>query len=127
MKYLYPVLLLILNLSNAHAQDDKPTINKLWSRGEGIKNYVFDIEPDSVTFNFSEKDKWLASNIKAYGLVSFIEKGSDGRIILRRDSLGMEHFRTIDVMHLTLDSLKLYLHPEYLLIKSRLPMHQLNK
>ena len=113
MKYIFLILLLLINLSGAQAQDNQPTINKLWSRGEGIKNYVFDIEPDSVTFNFSEKDKWLASDIKAYGLVSFTEKGNEGRLIVRRDSLGIEHFRTIDMMNLTLDSLKLFLHPEY--------------
>jgi hypothetical protein len=98
---------------NAQAEDDKPSIYKMWSRGEGIKNFVFDIEPDSVSFNFSEKDKWSASNIKSYGLISFTEKDNKGRIILRRDSLGIEHYRVIDIMNLTYDSLKLYLHPEY--------------
>lgn len=102
----------MINLCCVQAQDEKPTINKMWSRGEGIKNFVFDIEPDSVTFNFSEKDKWSASDIKSYGLVSFNEKDRGGRLIVRRDSLGIEHFRTIDIMNLTLDSLKLFLHPQ---------------
>jgi hypothetical protein len=113
MKYILFTLLLIMNFITVQAQDDKPTINKMWSRGEGIKNFVFDIEPDSVTFNFSEKDKWSASDIKSYGLVSYNEKDNGGRLVVRRDSLGIEHFRTIDIMNLSLDSLKLYLHPQY--------------
>jgi hypothetical protein len=113
MKQILTALLLIMSFLSVHAEDDKPTLFKMWSRGEGIKNFVFDIEPDSVTFNFSEKDKWSASNIKTYGFISFTEKENGGRLIVKRDSLGIEHYRTIDVMNLTLDSLKLYLHPEY--------------
>lgn len=113
MKHFLAILLFSMTFIGVHAQDDKPTLYKMWSRGEGIKNFVFDIEPDSVTFNFSEKDKWSASNIKSYGFVVFEEKDNGGRLIVRRDSLGIEHFRSIDVMNLTLDSLKLYLHPEY--------------
>jgi len=113
MKQILTALLLMMNFLGVHAEDDKPTLFKMWSRGEGIKNFVFDIEPDSVTFNFSEKDKWSASNIKAYGFISFTEKDNGGRLIVKRDSLGIEHYRTIDIMNLTLDSLKLYLHPEY--------------
>lgn len=113
MKHVLIALFLVLNLNLIHAQDEMPSINKMWSRGEGIKNFVFDIEPDSVTFNFSEKDKWSASDIKSYGLVSYNQKDNGGRLVVRRDSLGIEHFRTIDVMNLTLDSLKLFLHPQY--------------
>ncbi|HRG59046.1 MAG TPA: hypothetical protein PK323_08805 [Bacteroidia bacterium] len=114
MKHVLIALFLVLNLNLGYAQDEIPSINKMWSRGEGIKNFVFDIEPDSVTFNFSEKDKWSASDIKSYGMVSYNQKNSDGgRLIVRRDSLGIEHFRTIDVMNLTFDSLKLFLHPQH--------------
>ncbi len=113
MKHIIAILLLTLSLSAVRAEDDKPTIYKMWSRGEGIKNFVFDIESDSVTFNFSEKDKWSASDIKSYGFVSFDETDNGGRLIVRRDSLGIEHFRTIDILNLSLDSLKLYLHPQY--------------
>jgi hypothetical protein len=113
MKNIIAILLLSLNLLVVKAEEDKPSIYKMWSRGEGIKNFVFDIEKDSVTLNFSEKDKWSASDIKAYGFISFTEKGDGGRLIVRRDSLGIEHFRTIDITGLTLDSLKLFLHPEY--------------
>ena len=113
MKQIIALLLLTLSFSAIRAEDDKPTIYKMWSRGEGIKNFVFDIETDSVTFNFSEKDKWSASDIKAYGFESFNENATGGRLIVRRDSLGIEHYRTIDILNLTLDSLKLYLHPQY--------------
>ncbi len=113
MKHLIAFILLNLSFIGVHAQEDKPTINKMWSRGEGIKNFVFDIESDTVTFNFSEKDKWSASNIKSYAFISFNETNSVGRLIVTRDSADIEHFRTIDILNLTMDSLKLYLHPEY--------------
>ena len=114
MKHVLIAFSLVLNLNLVCAQDEIPSINKMWSRGEGIKNFVFDIEPDSVTFNFSEKDKWSASDIKSYGLISYNQKdNTGGRLVVRRDSLGIEHFRTIDVMNLTLDSLKLFLHPQH--------------
>ena len=113
MKHIIALLLLISSYVGVQAEDDKPTIYKMWSRGEGIRNFVFDIQTDSITFNFSEKDKWSVSNIKSYGFESYTEKGNEGRIIVRRDSLGIEYFRTIDMLNLTLDSLKIYLHPEY--------------
>jgi hypothetical protein len=113
MKHILAIILLTLNISFVQAEDDKTSIYKMWSRGEGIKNFVFDIGPDSVSFKFSEKDKWSASNIKNYGLISFTEKENNGRLILRRDSFGIEHYRVVDIMNLTYDSLKLFLHPEY--------------
>lgn len=113
MKQVLAFLLILLNSNFIKAQDDQPSIYKMWSRGEGIKNFVFDIENDSIMFNFSEKDKWSASNIKSYNIVTFKNNNNDGRFVVRRDSLGIEHFRTIDFTALTLDSLKLYLHPEY--------------
>jgi hypothetical protein len=113
MRYIIAILLLTLGFSNLQAEDDKPSINKLWSRAEGIKSFVFDIEPDSVTFNFSEKDKWSASNTKSYGFISLKENSKYERLIVRRDRSGIEHFRTIDIMNLTLDSVRLFLHPEY--------------
>lgn len=112
MKHIFALVFAFYSFS-VLAEDDKPTIYKMWSRGEGIKNFVIDIEPDSATFNFSEKDKWSASNIKSYGFIAFNENDKGGRIIVRRDSLGIEHFRAIDIINLTLDSVKLYLHPEY--------------
>ena len=113
MKHILAILLLTLSLTGVRAEDDKPTIYKMWSRGEGIKNFVIDIERDSVTFNFSEKDKWSASNIKSFGVISFNESGNGGRLIVRRDSLGIEHFRTIVLMNLTNDSLKFFFQPQY--------------
>jgi hypothetical protein len=113
MKHTLTLLLFALNFIGLRAEEDIPTINKMWSRSEGIRNFVFDIEPDSMSFNFSEKDKWSASNIKSYGIISFDQIDNNGRLIVKRDSLGIEHFRAIDVMNLTLDSIKLYLHPQY--------------
>lgn len=120
----------MINFIGVYAEDDKPTLFKMWSRGEGIKNFVFDMQPDSVTFNFSEKDKWSASDIKSYGFITFNENGSGGRLIVKRDSMGIEHYRAIDVMNLTLDSLKLYLHPEYFAEKEQaaaIPAKPLNQ
>jgi hypothetical protein len=119
MKHILATLLFTFSLSIVKADEDKPTIYKMWSRGEGIKNFVFDIGSDSVTFNFSEKDKWSASDIKSYAFVSFNQNGSGGRLILHRDSSGIEHFRTIDLVNLTLDSLKLFLHPQYFAEKNQ--------
>ena len=48
MKHLIAFILLNLSFIGVHAQEDKPTINKMWSRGEGIKNFVFDIESDKL-------------------------------------------------------------------------------
>lgn len=113
IKKIISLLLSVFSFFCVQAEEEKPTIHHMWSRGEGIKNFVFDIEPDSITFNFSEKDKWSASNIKSYGLIAFKEKDNGGRIIVRRDSSGIEHFRAIDILNLTIDSVKIYLHPQY--------------
>lgn len=113
MKKIFTTFFFILNFFCAIAQEDKPVLTKMWSHSEGIRNFVFDIDVDSVTFNFSEKDKWLASNIKTYVIVSSTQKDHVGRLVVMRDSIGIEYFRTIDYHHLTTDSLKIYLHPEY--------------
>jgi len=113
MKKILTTIILFFNLFCAIAQEEKPTITKMWSRTEGIKNFVFDIESDSVSLNFSEKDKWLASNIKTYSIVANSVKDLGGRLVVLRDSVGIEHYRTIDYLNLTMDSLKIFLHPEY--------------
>ncbi len=113
MKYFFTLIFLTLTHFLVKAQDEKPSIFKMWSRSEGIKNFVFDFEKDSVTFNFSEKDKWIASEIKSYGLTLISPNTQKGRIIAHRDSSGFEHFRTLDFENLAVDSVKIYLFPEY--------------
>lgn len=113
MKHLFSLCCLLLAWGISYSDDEVPTIYKMWSRTEGIQNYVIDVEPDSVSLNFSEKDKWSVSNIKMYGVVAFNINGNDGRLILKRDSMGIEHYRAIDIYGLTYDSLKIFLHPQY--------------
>lgn len=113
MRYIISTLILSCFALVSFADNEVPTIYKMWSRQEGIKNFVFDFSKDSASINFSEKDKWSASNIQFFSLNKIINKGNFQRIILLKDSAEFQIYRTIDIFNLTLDSLRIFLHAQY--------------
>lgn len=91
---------------------EESSIYKMWSRAAGNKNYAFDIDRDTLSISFSEKDKWTASNRIFYAIVSAKEKNGNGRIICNRDSMGIVQFRRLDFFGLNEDSVKIFLFTE---------------
>lgn len=113
MKRKHTIFAFLFLISIQLIADENPSIKKMWSRVDGVKSTVYDVDDDSVSINFSELNKWTASNIKMYSIVTPIDPiAKNGRIIITKDSIGVSSYCLLDYFKLTDDSIRMYQHPQ---------------